>query len=527
MFDILIRNARIVSGSGNPWFNGDLGVIEGRIAAIGRLDAARAARTIDAAGRVACPGFIDGHTHSDLFLLAEPRAEAKVLQGVTTENLGLDGMSVAPIEAAAVAGWRKHLSGLTGDPGVDWTWRGFADYLDAVDAAAPSLNVTSYVGLGTLRLKVMGMTDRAASGAEIAAMKSLAAEAMEEGARGISAGLIYAPGLYQGTEEVVAIAKVVRDYDGIYDVHLRSEGGHVMEALDEVIGIGRASGIPILITHFKVNGKDNWGRAGEALAKVDDARRQGVEVHIAQYPYTAGSTMLHAVIPPWYHAKGPDALIGMLGEDREAIKRDIRERHDFENFVAGCGWERIVVSSVSGAANKRFEGKPVSEIAALKGLDDPADAALDLLAEEELSVGMIVFSMDEADVVEIMRHPTMSVISDGLLGGGKPHPRAFGAFPRILGRYVREKGVLRLEEAVRKMTALSAEKLRLKTKGLLAEGYDADIVVFDPDTVIDNATFDNPRQPPTGIDLVIVNGQVVVADGRHTGATPGRTIRTR
>lgn len=294
-----------------------------------------------------------------------------------------------------------------------------------------------------------------------------------------------------------------------------------------MIGIGRASGIPILVTHFKVNGKDNWGRAGEALAKVDDARRQGIEVHIAQYPYTAGSTMLHAVIPPWYHAKGPDALIGMLGEDREAIKRDIRERHDFENFVAGCGWERIVVSSVSGAANKRFEGKSVSEIAALKGLDDPADAALDLLAEEELSVGMIVFSMDEADVVEIMRHPTMSVISDGLLGGGKPHPRAFGAFPRILGRYVREKGVLRLEEAVRKMTALSAEKLRLKSKGLLAEGYDADIVVFDPDTVIDTATFDDPRQPPTGIDWVIVNGQVVVENARHTGAAPGRTIRTR
>ena len=526
MYDILIVNGKIVSGEGNPWFHGDVAIVRDKIVRIGRLSKEKAARVIDAKGCFVAPGFIDGHSHSDLFLFVDPGAEQKIMQGVTTENLGMDGMSVAPIDERNLAAWRRHLSGLTGATGVVWTWRSFADYLNALDGLPTSINVTSYVGLGTIRLNVMGMTDREATPEEMSQMKRLAARAMEEGARGISTGLIYPPSQYQTVKEVVEIAKVVRDYDGIYDVHLRSEGNHLLQAMEEVIEIGRQSGIPVLITHFKVNGRTNWGQSEKALKVLDDARREGVEITIAQYPYTAGSTMLHAVIPPWFHKEGPENLIRMLREGKGPIKKDIRERTDWENFAGNNGWENIVVSSVETEVNKKLEGKSIADIAAMRGLDDPADAALDLLAEEELAVGMIIFSQNEKDVVRIMKHPSVSFITDGLLGG-KPHPRVYGAFPRILGRYVRDQGVLSLEEAVRKMTSLSAEKLRLKKKGRIAEDYDADITIFNFDAIIDNATYADPRQFPSGIEWVIVNGTVVVEKGHHTKATPGRTIRSR
>ncbi len=526
MYDILILNGKIISGEGNPWFYGDVAIVKEKIVRIGRLSREKAAKVLDARGCFVAPGFIDGHSHSDLFIFAEPGAEQRVLQGVTTENLGMDGLSVAPIQEKNIADWRKHLSGLTGKHKIPWTWRSFADYFDAIDALPTSDNITSYVGLGTIRLDVMGMTDRKATADEIEQMKRLAAQAMEEGARGISSGLVYPPSQYQTLEEMVEIAKVVRKYDGIYDVHLRSEGDRLIPAMEEVIAIGRESGIPVLITHFKANGRRNWGQSENSLALLDKARREGVEVTIAQYPYTAGSTMLLSVIPPWYHAEGPNGLLRVLREERGRIKKDYHERQDWESTVRMNGWENIVVSSVESEANKKYEGKSIAEIAALRGLEDPADAAFDLLLEEDLAVGMIIFSMDEKDVVRIMKHPSVSFITDGLLGG-KPHPRVYGAFPRILGRYVREQGVMTFEEAVRKMTSLPAEKLRLKNKGRLAENYDADITVFNPETVIDRATYENPRQFPSGIDWVLVNGKIVVEKGRHTRATPGKTIRTR
>lgn len=526
MYDLVIRNGKIISGTGNPWFYGDLAVVKNKIVSVGRLAGAEAARVIDARGCFVAPGFIDGHSHSDLYLLKDPTAEQKIMQGITTENLGLDGLSVAPIDEKNVAAWRRHLAGLAGDPPIQWNWRSFGDYLDALDALPTSDNVTAYVGLGTIRLKVMGMTDRAATRDEIEQMKQLAAQAMQEGARGISSGLIYPPSQYQTLEEVAAIAKVVQKLDGIYDVHIRSESDGVIEAIEEVVEIGRQSQIPVLITHFKVSGRKNWGRSEQTLQMVDDARKAGVDVTIAQYPYTAGSTMLHAVIPSGYHTLGPDKLVAALGKDRERIKKDMRDGADGADFANTVGWENIVVSSVASEANKNCEGKSITEIAALRGLEDPADAAMDLLAEEDLAVGMILFSMDEKDVTRIMRHPSVSFITDGLLGG-KPHPRVYGTFPRILGRYVREQGVLSLEEAVRKMTSLPAEKLRLKTKGRIAENYDADITIFDFDTIIDKATYEDPRQFSPGIQWVVVNGKVVVDKGRHTRATPGRTVRTR
>ena len=527
MYDLIISHGKIVTGSGNPWFWGDVAIVKDKIVKIGNLSKEKATRTIDAKRCFVAPGFIDGHSHSDLLIFVEPQAQPKILQGVTTENVGMDGMSVAPIEEGDVGDWRKHLSGLAGNPKIDWSWRSFSDYFDTIDALPPSINITSYVGLGTIRLKVMGMSDREATPDEIDRMKGIAAQAMEEGARGISAGLIYPPSQYQSLEEMVEIAKVVREYNGIFDVHMRSESDRMIEAMEEVFEIGKRSGISVLITHFKVRGQKNWGQAERALRILDDARQEGVDVTIAQYPYTAGSTMLHAVIPPWYHAKGPDNLVKMLREDRAPVKRDIRERMDWENFSGQVGWQNIFISSVESEANKRYEGKCIMEIASLKGLDDPVDAVCDLLVEEDLAVGMIAFAQDEDDVKSIMKHPTVSFITDGLLGGSRPHPRVYGTYPRILGRYVRDQGVLYLEEAVRKMTSLPAEKLRLRTKGMLAENYDADITVFDPDTVIDRATYENPRQFPSGIEWVIVNGEVVVENGKHTGATPGRAIRNR
>jgi N-acyl-D-amino-acid deacylase len=527
MYDLVIRHGRIVSGAGNPWFYGDLAVAKGKIVKIGRLAGEQAAKTIDANGLMIAPGFIDGHSHSDLFIFADPNAPQKVRQGVTTENLGMDGMSAAPIDEENVSDWRKYLSGLAGDPKIPWNWRSFAEYFDEIDRLPPSLNIVSYVGLGTIRLKVMGMSDRPADPAQIEQMKTIAGRAMEEGARGVSAGLIYPPSQYQSTEEMIEIAKVVREYDGIFDVHMRSESDRILESIDEVLQIGEQSGIPILITHFKIRGRKNWGGSDKALEKLDRARQKGIDVTIAQYPYTAGSTMLQAVIPPWYHTKGPRQLVRALQTEREAVRRDLYERSDWENIALSLGWDNIVVSSVESASNKAYEGMSIEKIASLRGLEDPADAAFDLLVEEELAVGMIIFGLHEDDVMCIMKHPTVSFITDGLLGGGRPHPRVYGTYPRILGHYVREEGVLTIEEAIRKMTTLPAEKLRLRTKGVIAEDYDADIAIFDPESIIDRGTYESPTQFPDGVKTVIVNGQVVVEDGEHTGARPGKTIRIR
>ncbi len=526
MFDLLIKNGRVVDGSGNPWVTADVAVTDGRIAAIGRIGDAAAATVLDAAGRVVCPGFIDGHSHSDLYALSAPESRQKIMQGFTTEVVGLDGMSVAPISEAHKPGWRKHLSGLAGNPGTPWSWNSMGGYLDAVDATPAAVNICSYAGLGTIRLNVVGMDDRAPSADEMEQMRRLTAEAMEQGARGVSAGLIYPPSQYQRLEEIVALCRVAARYDGIFDVHMRNESDRIAESVEEVLEVGRRAGIPVLITHFKVRGRKNWGSAGRLLERLEKARADGIDVTPSQYPYTAGSTFLHAVIPPWYHTRGADALVEALHRRRADIKRDIAQRMDWENFAGILGWENIYVSSVAGAANRACEGKSLSRIAAERGVE-PADAACDLLVEEQLAVGMIAFGLDEGDIRTILRHPLTSVITDGLLSGGKPHPRAYATSARILGRYVREDGVISLEDAVRKLTSLPAAKARLRRKGLLAAGFDADIVVFDPASVLDTNSYEDPMRHPAGIEHVAVNGRLVVRDGVHTGAAPGRTIRDR
>jgi N-acyl-D-amino-acid deacylase len=526
MLDLLIKNGRVVDGSGNPWVAADVAVKNGRIEAVGRLSQAAAATVVDAAGHVVCPGFIDGHSHSDLYVLAAPESRQKIMQGFTTEVVGLDGMSVAPVSDAQKPGWQKHLSGLAGNPKTPWNWNSMGDYLDIVDAAPASINLCAYAGLGTIRLNVLGMEDRAPSAAEMEQMRRLTAEAMEQGARGVSAGLIYPPSQYQTLEEIIELCRVARRYDGIFDVHMRNESDRIDAAVEEVLEIGRRSGIPVLITHFKVRGKKNWGRSGRLLERLEKARTDGVDVTVSQYPYTAGSTFLHATIPPWFHRQGAEALLTALRNRRREIKHDISQRTDWENFSNILGWENIFVSSVAGETNRWCEGKSLTQIAARRGID-PADAACDLLVEEQLAVGMIAFGLDEGDIRTILRHPLTSIITDGLLSGSKPHPRAYATSARILGRYVREEAVISLEDAVRKLTSLPAAKVRLRRKGLLAAGFDADILVFDPATVLDTNSYEDPMRHPTGIEHVVVSGIVVVKNGVHTGATPGRTIRGR
>ena len=527
MYDILIKNGKIISGLGNPWYYGDIAVKNNKIIKISRFcKEITAEKTINAKGLYIAPGFIDGHSHSDLFILTDPLAEQKIMQGITTENVGMDGMSVAPIDEMNIATWKKHLSGLDGNPEIEWNWRSFSDYLNVISQAKPSDNITSYVGLGTIRLKVLGMTDREANDNEINKMKKVIIQSMEAGARGLSAGLVYPPGSYQTSSEIIELARTIKEYNGIFNIHIRNESNHIIPSIKEIIEISKKSEIPVIVTHFKVMGRGNWGLSEEAINLIDNSRQEGVDITLEQYPYTACSTMLHAVIPPWYHAYGSEKLIQSLIEDKELIKKDIQNRLDWENYPIISGWENIYVSSVESKKNKIFEGKSITEIASTRSISDPADAAMKLLAEEELAVGMIAYCINENEIVNIMNHPSVSFITDGLLGG-KPHPRVYGTFPRILGRYVRDKGVISLEEAIRKMTSLPAEKLRLRNKGRIEEGHDADITIFNLKNVLDRATYENPKQFPSGIEWVLVNGKVVVEKGRHTKAQPGKVIRSR
>ena len=488
MLDLLLTNARIVDGTGNPWRKGCVGVRDGRIVAVGSAHDMPEARTVlDIGGNILCPGFIDSHSHSDLRIIDEPLALPKIMQGITTENVGLDSMSVAPISDKNKEPWSTSISGLDGVAQKPWGWNGFASYLNALDAAKPSVNLSSYVGLGTVRLDVMGMEDRPPTAEELRLMEESVARCMEEGARGISAGLIYTPNKYQSTEELVALAKVAARYDGILDVHMRNEADHMAEALEEVIHIGRETGI-------------------------------------AQYPYTANSTFMHVVVPPWYHSRGTDGLLKALAEERKQVKKDMLTTEGWENFSQVMGWENIYVSSVASEKNLWCEGKSAVALGEALG-KSPEDAVLDLLIEENLAVGLLGHGMCEEDVMEGMKHPTMCLITDGLLSGGKPHPRTYAAFPRFIARYVREKRLLTLEEAVRKMTSSTALKLRMKRKGFIMPGMDADMVVFGENRIRDVNTFENPRVYPEGIDYVLVNGEIAVDHGVHTGARPGKTIR--
>jgi len=518
MVDLVIEGGRIIDGTGKTAYLGDIAVSAGKILEIGEISGG-GERRIDARGLVVAPGFIDSHSHSDLMLIAEPEARQKIMQGITTEIVGQDGLGEAPIREEDVENWRSYLSGLNGDPDIDWSWRSFGEYLDAIEAARPATNVASLVGHGNVRLSAMGMDDRPPTDSELGEMKALLGDSLRQGACGLSTGMIYPPCVYATTDELTELCSVVSEADGVFVIHMRNEGDALLESIEEVASIGASSGVKLHISHFKAAGKRNWGRSVQGLEAIERAREAGLSVTVDQYPYTAGSTFLSARLPSWMHEGGVDAMLDRL-RDPEVRGRAYAEMTADGSFLL---WGETVVTSVKTEANKHLEGRSLSEIAEMRGTD-VVEALFALVLEENNAVGMVSFSMSEEDVRTIMGSPIQMFCTDGIVLG-KPHPRAYGSFPRVLGRYVRD-GVLGLEEAIRKMTSLPAERFSLQGRGVLKPGGQADLTIFNPETVIDTGTYKDPIQFPEGIEYVIVNGRVTVDRGVHTGERAGMVLRS-
>jgi N-acyl-D-amino-acid deacylase len=526
VLDVLIRGGRVIDGAGNPWFSADVGLVGDRIAAVGRLADEPAARVIDADGLVVCPGFVDMHTHSDLQLLANPAHEAKVCQGVTLEVLGQDGLSYAPVTDDVLEQLRRQLAGWNDDPpGFDWSWRSVGEYLDRLDEGI-AVNAAYLVPHGTLRLCAVGADNRPPTADELAEMQRLLAEGLEQGAVGLSSGLTYTPGMYADDDELVALCEVLRDHGGFYCPHHRNYGLHALEAYADCVEIARRAGVPLHLAHAHLGYEVNKGRAGELLAIVDEARANGVDVTMDTYPYLAGATYLHAFLPSWVHEGGVTATLERLRDP------ELRERLRIEVEVEGCDgfhdipmdWGIIVISGARRPDRRRWLGRSVADAAA-EAEARPIDFVCDLLVEEELGVSCIAHIGNEENVRTIMTHPAHTGGSDGILVGERPHPRSYGTFPRYLAVYVRELGILTLEQAVRKLTSLPAQRLGFPDRGLLRPGLAADVVCFDPDAVRDTATYEEPRRLPEGIPYVIVNGRFAVDEGRRTDELPGQALR--
>lgn len=529
MFDYLIRNALIIDGSGEPGFEADVAIKNGKIAAVGIVEG-EAERIIDASGLMLTPGFIDMHSHTDAGLFVDPRAESKITQGVTLEVCGNCGFSSAPCLDEAN---REDLKRWRSKYGIEADWHTMDDFLSALERQKIGVNFLTLVGHCNLRSAVVGLIDREASPMEIEEMKRLAAEAMEQGAFGISTGLIYAPGCFANTAELVEITKAVYPYGGFYASHIRSERDEVVEAVDEVIQIGKEAGTPVHISHHKACGSRNWGKVNMTLVMIREAREAGLDITADQYPYTASATSLSVLLPNWAHDGGDKALIERIKSHRAEFIAYLNEASESCNIGYSGDWSGVLISGVRTEKNRHCEGMTIDEIAKMRGTT-PAEAVLDLLLEEDTNVGMVQFCMNEDDVKVVMRSSDVMVGTDasarstsGELAKGKPHPRAFGTFTRILGHYVRDEKNLSLEEAIRKMTSLPAKKLRLKDRGLIQIDNWADIVLLNPDKVKDMATYKDPHQNSQGIEYVFVNGKLAIEHGELTGELAGQVLRRK
>ena len=526
MYSLIIRGGRIYDGSGNPWFRGDIGIKGDRIEAIANLRDCDAQKVIEAARLAVAPGFIDIHTHSDTSLLLDSRGESHIRQGVTTAVVGNCGGSAAPLTGDDEQSMRTQFP-----PGCPWRWKTYAEYLACVEKAGTSMNVAPLVGHGTVRNAVMGYRNERPSKDEMERMAALVRQAMEEGCLGISTGLIYTPGCYGDTEEIIHLAKVVARYDGLYFTHVRGENDTLLDAIAEAIEIGRQSGARVQIAHLKAMGSHMWGKSVQVLEMIDRARAEGIEVTFDQYPYTASATGLAATLPPWAQAGGRDKFMERLADPgtRAKMQRDMEDGVDgWFSLLKGVGWDKILITNCREPSHL---GKPVSQIASERG-SDGFSTCFDLLAENLGQVSIVFFNIGDEDLERILRHPAGMVGSDssssavdGPLAKGKPHPRSHGTFARVLGHYVREKGVITLEEAIRKMTMMPSQKMRMFDRGLLRTGMKADVVVFDPDTVADRATYLDPFQYPFGVKAVVVNGRIAVIDGKNTGEKAGQVLR--
>jgi dihydroorotase/N-acyl-D-amino-acid deacylase len=532
-FEIIIAGGRVVDGTGAPWVRADVGIIGDRIAAIGDLHAADARQRIDASNLVVSPGFIDMLGQSEFNVLVDGRAASKILQGVTTEITG-EGSAIAPINEQMVA---EDLAGQAAHYHVTVDWRSLAEYFTRLETRSrPTINLGTFVGAGGVRAYVMGKSERPATAGDLAAMKQLVAQAMEQGALGLSSSLQYVPDRFATTDELVELARVAASYGGIYITHQRSESGKIFESLDEVFAIAERAKIPAEIFHLKTAYKANWGKMPEVLARIRAARSRGLDVTANQYPYVRASNGLDACLPLWVREGGKDQMLARLKDpaQRDRIRKDMDEPNPatWENQWYGSGGsDGVLLSSVLSDGLKKYEGKTLTEIGKLMG-KDPRDAVMDLVIADNGESSVVISIMREDDVQVALKDPTVAVgtdsgarAQDGPLADSKSHPRGWGSFPRILGKYVRDEHLLTLEDAIRKMTSRPAARVGLADRGLLRPGMMADITVFDPATIRDVATFDDPNRYSTGVKWVIVNGRAVVADGAITEARPGRALR--
>lgn len=526
-YPLVLTGGTVLDGTGAPAYRAHVALFGGLISQVDRACRVRGEVQIDCEGLVVAPGFIDTHSHSDLFALASPALEMKARQGITLDVLGQDGISVAPARDQDVGELKRQLSGLLGEPDVKWDWRSVASYLDCLDAVKPAIDLSYLVPHGSLRRFACGMEDRPATADEIALMQKVLEQGLKDGAVGLSTGLIYPPCAYAPTEELTALCTVVARYNGVFVVHMRSESDRIVEAVEEMMRVGRESGVHVHISHFKIAGGTNWAKIDRVLDTIAEARAGGVEVSADQYPYVAGSTMLGAILPPWAHAGSLEATLGRLTNpaDRAALRAEMTDPREVEwdNFWKWGGPEAIRIADIPSGRHQHLLGQNLAEAAGAAG-KDPVDFAMDLLHRERMGVAMVSFSQCEPVIEKILKEPYTCICTDGLLGG-QPHPRAFGTFPRLLGRYVRERNVITLAQAVHKSTFLAARSFRLAGCGQLRRGYRANVVVFDPESVVDNATFEDPKQFSTGIAHVFVEGQPIVTEGRTTGNFPGRTVR--
>ncbi len=534
-FDVVILHGHIVDGTGSPWYSGDVGIRNGYIAAIGDLSAAAAKQKIDAQGKVVAPGFIDMLGQSELTILVDPRLPSKIYQGITTEITG-EGNSAAPVNDAMLAADRAGYAHLHITP----DWRTLREYFARLEKQGMGINLATYVGATSVRRMVLGDADVQPTAAQLDQMKELVDHAMRDGAVGLSTALQYSPAPYAKTEELIALAREASKYGGIYATHMRSEGDEVLESIDEATRIGREAQIPVEIWHLKAAGKSNWGKMPQIVARIDAARAAGVDVSANTYAYTAWFNTFSAFIPPWAHDGGDVKLVERLKDPamRARIRKDMTSSgkdsagEDWDNeWQEIPGPEAILVAVVQNPELVPLQGKRLSEVAALWH-EDAIDALCDLLIKDKAFTEVAVFGMDEPDVKLALKQPWVSFDNDsqgtapeGLLGSEHPHPRAYGTFPRVLRKYVREEKELTLADAIRKFSALPAQRMRLTDRGVLKQGMWGDVVVFDPEKITDKATFEEPNQLSVGMEYVLVNGVPVIAEGKMTGALPGKVLR--
>lgn len=513
-FSLIIRHGRMIDGTGGPIRKADLGIRDGRLVEIGDLAEAQADQVIEARGLAVAPGFIDIHSHSDFTILADPRAEGKIRQGVTTEVIGMCGSSAAPLAGEKLARVRDRYRHRNLE--IDWT--GLAGYRQRVAGAGSAVNLIAMTGQGNLRGSVIGYGDGPPSREEMRRMLDLLEEELAAGSRGVSTGLVYPPGAFSDFEELAELLRPVAAVGGIYSTHLRSESDRVEEAVAEALALAAETGVSLQISHLKAQGRRNWEKLDRCLKMIEDAQSRGLSVHCDRYPYIASATDLDVLLPPW-------AIEGGAAEELKRL-RDPRLREKLKSEVARDDWSEVVISRVSGEANRELEGRNLKEAARDRGIS-PVELFFQVLIEEELSVEALFFGMDPVNLVRILKKPYAMIGSDasarpnhGPLAQGRPHPRTFGTFPLVLGDFVRD-GTLTLEEAVFRLTGLVADKLGLTDRGRIRAGAAADLTIFDPKTIRARATYQDPCRYPEGIEWVIVNGQIVVEQGTHTGRLPG------